>query len=252
LLANIYLDALDRELERRGLAFSRYADDCNIYVGSERSAERVLKSITEWIQENLRLEVNATKSGTGRPWERKFLGFRINPKGKIEVAPTSVERFKAKVREMWRSGQSRTARATRRMAAIRPRLVGILPTSGGPPKHFPARGMDPSTHSELLLATVAQLAGTPEATVRLGAEIPPPEGGPQLERSVDDRPESRDAEGAEQYGTAALWLPGCHQILLTIKKRLRSTAVCGKPHVRWCGRVPGRNPRHPTRSYCQV
>ncbi len=109
LLANIYLDALDRELERRGLAFSRYADDCNIYVGSERSAERVLKSITKWIQENLRLEVNATKSGTGRPWERKFLGFRINPKGKIEVAPTSVERFKAKVREMWRSGQSRTS-----------------------------------------------------------------------------------------------------------------------------------------------
>ncbi len=109
LLANIYLDALDRELERRGLAFSRYADDCNIYVGSERSAERVLKSITKWIQENLRLEVNATKSGTGRPWERKFLGFRINPKGKIEVAPTSVERFKTKVREMWRSGQSRTS-----------------------------------------------------------------------------------------------------------------------------------------------
>lgn len=113
LLANIYLDALDRELERRGLAFSRYADDCNIYVSSERSAERVLKSITTWIRENLRLEVNATKSGTGRPWERKFLGFRINPEGKIEVAPTSMERFKTKVREMWRSGQSRTSNELR-------------------------------------------------------------------------------------------------------------------------------------------
>ena len=109
LLANIYLDALDRELEQRGLAFSRYADDCNIYVSSQRAAERVLASITEWIKKHLRLEVNATKSGTGRPWERKFLGFRINPQGKIEVAPQSVERFKMKVRELWRSCQSQTS-----------------------------------------------------------------------------------------------------------------------------------------------
>lgn len=109
LLANIYLDALDRELERRGLAFSRYADDCNIYVSSQRSAQRVLASLTTWITRHLRLEVNATKSGTGRPWERKFLGFRIDPQGKIEAAPPSVERFKTKVREMWRSCQSQTS-----------------------------------------------------------------------------------------------------------------------------------------------
>ena len=106
LLANIYLDALDQELEKRGLTFSRYADDCNIYVSSRRAAERVLVSITEWITKHLRLEVNATKSGVGRPWERKFLGFRINPEGKIEVAPKSVERFKQKVREYWQSCQS--------------------------------------------------------------------------------------------------------------------------------------------------
>jgi RNA-directed DNA polymerase len=106
LLANLYLDALDQELERRGLAFSRYADDCNIYVSSRAAAERVLASITKWIQKHLRLEVNATKSGVGRPWERKFLGFRINPKGEIEVAPASVERFKDRVRELWRSCQS--------------------------------------------------------------------------------------------------------------------------------------------------
>jgi group II intron reverse transcriptase/maturase len=113
LLANIYLDALDQELERRGLAFSRYADDCNIYVSSERSAERVLASITDWISQHLRLEVNAAKSGTGRPWERKFLGFRINLEGKIETAPQSVERFKTKVRELWRSCQSRTSEELR-------------------------------------------------------------------------------------------------------------------------------------------
>jgi group II intron reverse transcriptase/maturase len=113
LLANIYLDALDQELEKRGLAFSRYADDCNIYVSSQRAAERVLASITAWMAKHLRLEVNATKSGVGRPWERKFLGFRINPQGKIEVAPKSVERFKTKVRELWRSCQSRTSEQLR-------------------------------------------------------------------------------------------------------------------------------------------
>src|SRR5215472_3739835 len=99
LLANIYLDALDRELEGRGLSFSRYADDCNIYVASQAAAERVLESIGGWIERHLRLQLNATKSGTGRPWERKFLGFRLNRKDQIEAAPASLEKFKTKVRE---------------------------------------------------------------------------------------------------------------------------------------------------------
>jgi RNA-directed DNA polymerase len=106
LLANIYLDRLDKELEKRGLAFSRYADDCNIYVGSRRAAERVLAGISQWIKEQLRLEVNAGKSGVGQPWERKFLGFRINREGRIEAAPQSVERMKDKVKELWPSCQS--------------------------------------------------------------------------------------------------------------------------------------------------
>jgi len=113
LLANLYLDALDRELERRGLEFSRYADDCNVYVGSRRAAERVLASLTAWIGKHLRLEVNATKSGVGRPWQRKFLGFAINPEGKIGVAPKSVERFRNKVRELWRSCQSASSEELR-------------------------------------------------------------------------------------------------------------------------------------------
>ena len=113
LLANIYLDALDKELERRGLAFSRYADDCNIYVSSQRAAERVLESITQWLEKHLRLEVNRTKSGVGRPWERKFLGFRINPQGEIEIAPQNLERFQNKVRELWRSCQSLSSKELR-------------------------------------------------------------------------------------------------------------------------------------------
>jgi RNA-directed DNA polymerase len=113
LLANIYLDALDRELEGRGLRFSRYADDCNIYVGSQAAAERVLESLRGWIEKHLRLQLNATKSGTGRPWERKFLGFRLNRGMQIEVAPESLEKFQAKVREKWRSCQSRTSNQLR-------------------------------------------------------------------------------------------------------------------------------------------
>lgn len=113
LLANIYLDALDRELERRGHRFSRYADDCNIYVGSRAAGERVKESIEGWIEKHLRLQVNAAKSGVGRTWERKFLGFRLNRRVEIEAAPESLERFKAKVREMWRSCQSRTSNQLR-------------------------------------------------------------------------------------------------------------------------------------------
>ena len=113
LLANIYLDELDRELERRGHQFSRYADDCNIYVGSQAAGERVMESVQGWIEKHLRLQVNAAKSGVGRSWERKFLGFRLNRERQIEVAPESLEKFKAKVREKWRSCQSRTSNQLR-------------------------------------------------------------------------------------------------------------------------------------------
>lgn len=113
LLANLYLDALDRELERRGHAFCRYADDANIYVGSQAAAERVLESIRGWIEKHLRLQVNEAKSGAGRVWERKFLGFRLNRGRRIEAAPESIERFKTKVREIWRGGQSVTSNQLR-------------------------------------------------------------------------------------------------------------------------------------------
>src|SRR5277367_4233526 len=113
LLANIYLDALDKELERRGHRFCRYADDCNIYVGSQSAAERTLASLRDWIEKHLRLKVNAAKSGTGRIWERKFLGFRLNRQLRIGIAPESVERFNTKVREMWRGNQSRSSKELR-------------------------------------------------------------------------------------------------------------------------------------------
>jgi len=113
LLANIYLDALDKELDERGHSYCRYADDCNIYVSSQAAAERTLTSIQDWIEKRLRLKVNPVKSGTGRVWERKFLGFRLNPELQIGIAPESIGRFKAKVRELWRSCQSLTSNELR-------------------------------------------------------------------------------------------------------------------------------------------
>ncbi|HZU27338.1 MAG TPA: group II intron reverse transcriptase/maturase [Bryobacteraceae bacterium] len=113
LLANIYLDALDKELERRKHSFCRYADDCNIYTGSRAAAERTLASLQAWIEKHLRLQVNAAKSGAGRVEERRFLGFRLDRERRIGVAPESMERFKAKVREMWRGNQNRTSNQLR-------------------------------------------------------------------------------------------------------------------------------------------
>jgi RNA-directed DNA polymerase len=109
LLANIYLDALDQELDRRKHSYCRYADDCNIYVGSQAAAERTLASVQGWIEKHLRLKVNAAKSGTGRVWERKFLGFRLDRKKRIGIAPESLERFKTKVREKWDGRRSGTS-----------------------------------------------------------------------------------------------------------------------------------------------
>ena len=104
LLSNIVLDELDRELERRGLRFARYADDCNIYVGSRRAGERVMESVTRFITRTLRLRVNQNKSAVARPWERKFLGFSFTAhrQPKRRIAPQAVQRFRRRVRELTR------------------------------------------------------------------------------------------------------------------------------------------------------
>lgn len=100
LLSNIVLDELDKELEVRGLSFVRYADDCNIFVGSERSAQRVLKSMTTFIEKKLKLKVNLEKSGVRRCDKVKFLGHTIMGDGKIRIADKSILRFKLKIREV--------------------------------------------------------------------------------------------------------------------------------------------------------
>jgi RNA-directed DNA polymerase len=109
LLSNIVLDDLDKELERRGHSFCRYADDCNIYVCSHRSAERVMQSITRFVEQRLKLEINRAKSAVARPWQRKFLGYTFSwhIKTRIRVAKQSVERLKGKLKALLRKGRGR-------------------------------------------------------------------------------------------------------------------------------------------------
>src|SRR2546421_627885 len=109
LLSNILLDELDQELEGRGHKFCRYADDCNIYVQSRSAGVRVMKSVTRFLERRLRLKVNAEKSAVARPWERKFLGYSLtwHREARLKVAASSVQRLKAKLREIFRRGRGR-------------------------------------------------------------------------------------------------------------------------------------------------
>lgn len=107
LLSNLVLDELDQELERRGHRFVRFADDCNIYVRSERAGQRVMESVTSFIEKRLKLKVNAQKSAVARPEERTFLGFTFkrceeSREPRRAIAPKATRRFKERVREITR------------------------------------------------------------------------------------------------------------------------------------------------------
>ena len=114
LLSNILLTDLDRELERRGHAFCRYADDCNIYVSSARAGVELLSSLTVFLRERLKLTVNPAKSAVARPWQRKFLGYSMtgHPKPKLRIAPLSVQKLMEKVRALLRAARGRSLGAT--------------------------------------------------------------------------------------------------------------------------------------------
>jgi RNA-directed DNA polymerase len=104
LLSNLVLDELDQELERRGHRFVRYADDCNIYVGSERAGQRVMEGITHFISHRLKLKVNQAKSAVAQPGQRKFLGFSFTRgrEPRRRIAPKAIARFKKRIRERTR------------------------------------------------------------------------------------------------------------------------------------------------------
>ena len=126
LLSNVLLTDLDRELERRELAFCRYADDCNIYVGSCRAGERVMRGIRVFLKEVLHLRVNERKSAVARPWERKFLGYSVTShrETRLRIAPESVRRLTARVRELMRQGRGRSLPQT--IKTLNPLLRGWI------------------------------------------------------------------------------------------------------------------------------
>ena len=122
MLSNILLDELDKELERRGHRFVRYADDCNVYVKSRSAGERVLDSLERFLAKRLRLKVNRAKSAVDRPWNRKFLGYSVSVhhQPRLRVAPQSIARLKSKLRPLLRAGRGR------RLADVCERLSTIL------------------------------------------------------------------------------------------------------------------------------
>jgi len=124
LLSNVLLGDLDKELERRGHRFVRYADDCNIYVRSRRAGERVLDTTERFLRERLRLVVNRDKSAVDRPWKRKFLGYSFTAhfQPRLRVAPESVKRFKSRLRDLFRQGRGRSLRPI--LVELRPILLG--------------------------------------------------------------------------------------------------------------------------------
>jgi RNA-directed DNA polymerase len=124
LLSNLVLDELDRELERRGHCFVRYADDSNIYVRSERAGQRVMKSVTRFITNRLKLKVHEAKSAVAQPQERKFLGFTFTtgPEVKRAIAPKALDRFKRRIREITRRAKSVSIEST--IAELAPYMRG--------------------------------------------------------------------------------------------------------------------------------
>jgi len=126
LLSNILLTELDRELERRGHAFCRYADDCNIYVRSQRAGERVMASITRFLSDTLKLTVNMAKSAVARPWKRKFLGYSLtwHKAPRLRIATTSLKRMEDNIRKVLKGARGRSLNTT--ISELNPILRGWM------------------------------------------------------------------------------------------------------------------------------
>ena len=113
---------MDKELERRGHRFARYADDCNVYVQSRRAGERVMTSLESFLSKRLRLPINREKSAVARPWARKFLGYTVTASRKLKVAPQSLRRLQGRIRALCR--QARGWRLDRLIETLRPIIRG--------------------------------------------------------------------------------------------------------------------------------
>ena len=191
LLANIYLDALDRELEKRGLSFCRYADDCNIYVSSEAAAKRVLVGIWIWIEKHPRL----------------LSGVSHQPPGAAGSGAAKCRTMQAEgARDLARLPQCDESAVTRRVAAVYRRLVGILPAGRGAARDFSTGGLDSAAHTEVLLAALAQCAGSMPRLAVLGRARVDAALCADVSWRVVCRGAGDDADGLVKKQFAALWI----------------------------------------------
>ena len=247
LLSNLVLDELDRELECRGHRFVRYADDCNIYVRSERAGQRVMQSISRFITQKLKLKVNEAKSAVARPQERKFLGFSFTagPDIKRTIAPKSLERFKRRIREVTRRAKG---------VSIKTTMEELVPYMRGWRGYF---GFCETP--EVLIAL------TRWVRLRLRAALWRQWKTPRRRRAALI---ALRVSGTAQYGRQRPWPlvhrpeqgPFCwaFQRLLQIARspNLDRNALaqlleppCTDPYARWCGRSGAKAPLSPIRRY---
>ena len=221
----------------------------NVYVSSEAAAKRVLAGIGDWIERHLRLRVNRAKSGAGRPWERKFLGFRLNSPRAARSSTAKCCTIQAEgARDLAQLPQCHESGVTRRVAAVCGGLVGILPAGPGTPECLSAGRLDTATQAEVLLAALARSARPPESVTAAGGGRAADRVGANASRGMVHVEQRVVAQGSVERHSQALRVGGAIE---SCGVRVRSpgpTAGYGKPYVRWCGRVPGRNPRYPTRS----
>ena len=248
--ANIYLDALDKERERRGHRFCRYADDGNIYVSSEAAAKRVLESIRRWVEQHLRRQVNAHKSGAS-------LGAQVSG---VSHQPQAADRSRAGERgAMQDEGTGDLAQlpqrdqqgAARRVAAVGCRLVGLLPAGRRPAGDLSAGGLDSPPHPAVLLAALAQCAGSWPRLAALGGTRADAALCADASWRVVCRGAADDAHGLVERDLAPSWVrdaigsrgpmtaAGSH-------RRIRLTPTSGG--VGGCrGAIPGTRPDHELR-----
>jgi RNA-directed DNA polymerase len=156
LLSNLLLDELDRELERRGHRFVRYADDCNIYVKSERAGQRVMEGVKGFLTRKLRLKVNESKSAVARPKDRKFLGFSFTSGEVVKrrIAPQAIKRFKERIRELTRRTRGISIADDRRAAHLHDRVAGLLRILRDPQYTQGLGKLDPTAATLLPMETV--------------------------------------------------------------------------------------------------
>jgi len=234
LLSNLVLDKLDRELENRGHRFVRYADDCNIYVRSERAGQRVMESISRFITQKLKLKVNEAKSAVARPQERKFLGFSFTagPDIKRTIAPKSLDRFKQRIRDITRSqgrqhqdDNGRVGHVYARLA----RLFRLLPNARGVGR---SDSLGPSATAGCALAPMENTTASASSTHRAGSPGGAAQHGRQRPWTLASRPEQSPLRGTLQCPLQIARSP----ILVRRVLAQLLEPPCTDPYARWCGR----------------